>query len=370
MTTPEGPHDGPLDPDEVRLSDLLSDLLTDAVSDVAPSDRLDSIRSRTKVTPMSARRTRSHPWRYALLGAAATAAVIGGIAVAGDQLGLTSSDDNGAPATSGHPRRSDHPSAGGVSPSSTPSSSSGTATAAPQTVAAYYLGDTPQGVRLYREFDQVPGADKLSAAVAALTATPRDPDYSTPWPDGAFTEASYDGDVVKIALADSSLHDRPADMSEQEAREAVQQVVYTLQAAVQARAGVQFTLDGNPVDQVLGVPTSEPIANDKQVDVLSLVSITSPEEGASASGTLAISGVANSFEANVPWQVLDASGTVVKKGYVTAEQAYGDDLYPWQGQVDVSGLSAGTYTFRAQTDDPSGGEGKGSFEDTRTFTVG
>ena len=38
--------------------------------------------------------------------------------------------------------------------------------------------------------------------------------------------------------------------------------------------------------------------------------------------------------------------------------------------IDVSDLAPGDYTLRVQTDDPSGGEGPGPFEDTRTFTVG
>ena len=71
--------------------------------------------------------------------------------------------------------------------------------------------------RLYREFDAVTGADKLDAAVHALSATPSDPDYSTPWPEGTFTGASYNGDVISIGLADSSLHDRPSGMSEEDA---------------------------------------------------------------------------------------------------------------------------------------------------------
>ena len=50
-------------------------------------------------------------------------------------------------------------------------------------------------------------------------------------------------------------------MTEREAQLAVQQVVYTLQGVVGARAPVQFLLDGNPVDTVLGVSTAEPVAN-------------------------------------------------------------------------------------------------------------
>ena len=358
------------DPTNDPRHEQIRGLLSDAVSDVEPHDALDSIRSRTKVTPMSSRNRSGRPWRYALLGAAATAAVIGGIAYAGGNLSLTGNDDDtspaGAPATHRQPSRGGD---GSQTADSTPSSEPATTTLA---VAAYYVGDTPQGPRLYREFDQVTAADRLTGALARLQAQPADPDYRTPWPADAFSGVSFDGvgkdGLVTVSLTDASLHDRPAGMSADEAKLAVQQVVYTMQAAVQARAAVEFRLDGNPVDQVLGVPTSEPLANAPQLDVLSLVSITDPEQGADASGTLKVAGVANSFEANVPWQILQGD-TIVKEGYVTAEGAYGNELYPWHDQIDISKLAAGDYTFRAQTDDPSGGEGKGPFVDTRTFTV-
>ena len=88
MTDPRTPDDHTPDED-TRLAALLSD----AVSDIEPREALDSIRNRTKVTPMSARR----PWTYAVGGAVvATAVVIGAIAFAGDQIGLTGSDDTPA----------------------------------------------------------------------------------------------------------------------------------------------------------------------------------------------------------------------------------------------------------------------------------
>ena len=71
------------DPRDERLEAQLADLLADAVSDVEPSDSLDTLRTRTKVTPMSARR----PWLFAVGGAVvATAAVITAIALAGGGL--------------------------------------------------------------------------------------------------------------------------------------------------------------------------------------------------------------------------------------------------------------------------------------------
>jgi hypothetical protein len=343
------------------LDARLSELMSDAVSEIEPGDRLASIRNETRVTSMSARR----PWIYAVGGAvAATAAVITAVAFAGDNLGLTGSEPDPAtsPSSVVTPSGSDGTPDASETPSSTPSVSD-------ITVAAYYVGDGPRGPRLFREFDVVSAEDQLAGALARLQATPADPDYRTPWPQGTFSGASFAGDLVTVNLTDASLHDRPAGMSSDEAEIAIQQVVYTMQAAVQARAAVEFKLDGNPVDQVLGVPTSEPLAEDPQTDVLSLMSITSPSEGESVSGSLTADGVGSSFEANVQWQIKQGD-EVVKSGSTTAE-GWMDKLYPWQTEaIDVSDLTPGDYTFVAMTDDPSGGaEGNGPDVDTRTITV-
>jgi hypothetical protein len=363
------------DPRQPDHDARLAELLSDAVSDVEPRDSLDSIRARTKVTPMSARR----PWIYAVGGAVvATAAVVTAIAFAGDRLGLASSDE---PGPAGQSSQSAEPT-GAAEPSESPEASptvsetpSSPATEAPaqdHTVAAYYIGDTSQGPRLFREFTRVAAADELAAGLAVLQRDPADPDYETPWVPGSFSAATLEGSgadgVIEVALADDSLHDRPAGMTADYAGEAVQQVVYTLQAAIQARAAVQFTLNGNPIDQVLGVPTSEPLANAPQNDVLALVSVTAPEEGAGVSGSFTASGVANSNEANVPWQIRRGD-KIVKSGFSTAE-GWMDKLYPWESDpIDVSDLAPGTYTFVAMTDDPSGGEGFGPHVDTRTIAV-
>ena len=360
------------DPRQTDPDARLAELLSDAVSDVEPRDSLDTIRDRTKVTRMSSRR----PWIYAVGGAVvATAAVVTAVAFAGDRLGLVSTDEPvpaGQSTRASEPSRAVDPSDAGTESAPAPSETAGNAPAQSRTVAAYYVGDTPQGPRLFREFARVDAADALGAGLAVLQQDPADPDYETPWAAGSFSGATLEGSgsdgVIEVALADGSLHDRPSGMTEEYAQEAVQQVVYTLQGALQARAAVQFTLAGNPIDQVLGVPTSEPLANAPQNDVLALVSITAPEEGAAVSGSFTASGVANSNEANVPWQ-LRQGDKVVRSGFSTAE-GWMDRLYPWQSEpIDVSGLAPGRYTFVAMTDDPSGGEGFGPMVDTRTIVV-
>lgn len=351
----------------------LNELLDDAVSDVEPRDALDTIRNRTKVTPMSARR----PWSYAVGGAVvAVAGVVVAIAVAGDRLGLTSSDEQPGPAAAAHHRhhRASSPDATPAAAESTSPSASATGSS-PDTssVAAYYLGQTPDGQRLYREFTAVRADGDLPTeavnAALAWSSGPHDPDYSSPWPGGtSVQQVSLDGDTITVDLVgEDTVQDRPDGMSDSDAHLALQQVVYTAQAALQTRAPVHFLVNDQPADHVLGVNTSRPVGNDDPMKVLSLISISDPAEGATVHGSFTATGVASSFEANVPWQVRQGD-QVVKKGFATAE-GWMDKLYPWTADIDVSDLAPGDYTFVAMTDDPSTGEGKGPYVDTRTITV-
>lgn len=277
---------------------------------------------------------------------------------AGDPVPAGSdTSDSGEPTTGAEP--SDDGSA-----TSEPSS-----TGAETTVPVYLAGDTPQGARLFREFRRVTG-DPLSEAADLVTAgDPADPDYRSPFPSGG-TLASVtheDGELV-VELPDASWTERPAGMSRAQARLAVQALVYTLQGVLQERAPLRTVLDGEPA-MLFGLDTGAGVRHAPPLDVLALVNVTAPEEGATVSGTMTATGVASSFEATVPWEVRAADGTVVEKGFATAE-GWMDDLYPWESEVDLSGLEPGEYTFAAMTADPSGGaEGPGPTEDTKTIIV-
>lgn len=233
----------------------------------------------------------------------------------------------------------------------------------------YFTGDSPMGVRLYREFRAVEADNPLAEATALMLAGDAlDPDYGTLYSAGTFAAVSFDepGGRFVVELADDTLTAAPAGMSKADARVAVQALVYTLQGVQQVRAPVVVTLEGSPTT-LLGIDTSAGVKNAPQLDVLSLVNVTTPEEGATVSGTFTASGVASSFEATVPWEVRQGD-TVVLDGFATAE-GFMDQLYPWETSVDVSGLAPGDYTFVALTDDPSGGEGPGPFSDSKAITV-
>jgi hypothetical protein len=100
------------------------------------------------------------------------------------------------------------------------------------------------------------------------------------------------------------------------------------------------------------------------------MSITSPEEGQTVSGTFEASGVNNGFEASFSWEILQGEQVVATDFGMADGCCELDKMYPWTAEVDVSGLAPGTYTFVAKNDDPSGGaEGNGPDLDTRTIVV-
>ena len=244
-------------------------------------------------------------------------------------------------------------------------SSDGSATT---TVPVYFVGDTPQGPRLYREFRQVESDNPAAEALALMTAGDAlDPDYDTLYPSGTFASVEIADDMVTVGLPDESWTTAPDGMSDDQARLAAQQLVYTVQGIAQKRLPVSITLDGAPAD-LFGLAGQ--VSNDPEIDVRALVNVTTPEEGATVSGTFTASGASSSFEATTPWEIRKggADGEVVKDGFATAE-GWIDKLYPWETDVDVSGLEPGEYTFVAMTDDPSGGEGGGPTQDTKSFTL-
>ncbi len=299
-----------------------------------------------------------------------TAAALAGAALA---LGLLVSCGDGgdrepadAPGSSSAGDERSDPSEPSSSSPTAPTSS--TETPAPSAVPVYYVGDTPQGDRLYREFVQASGVDPLVAGAAAVTqGDPVDPDYRTLWPSGRFASVQRTDAAIVVELADGAWL-RRGSLDAASARLAVQQLVLTLQGVLGERLPVTVERDGRPAATLLGVKVGGGLTARPQLDVLALVNVTEPAEGSVVSGTFAATGRASSFEATVPWTVEDQSGKVVLDGFATAE-GWIDKLYPWEAQVDVSGLDPGRYTFVARTDDPSGGEGGGPHVDTKRITV-
>ncbi len=269
-------------------------------------------------------------------------------------------DDTGSDETS-EASPSDEPS----EPTSLPETSEPAAETT--TVPVYFVGDTPQGPRLFREFRKVEADDPLEEAAALMTAgDASDGDYGTAYPSGTFESVEYADGTLVATLSDNAWTKKIQGMTAKQVQLAVQQLVYTLQGVQQERAPVVVQLDGQPTT-LFGVDTADGLEAAKELNVLALVNVTTPEESQAVTGTFTAEGVASSFEATVPWQIRQGD-QVVKEGFSTAG-GWIDKLYPWQTDVDVSDLEPGEYTFAALTDDPSGGEGGGPTEDTKTIIV-
>jgi len=308
------------------------------------------------------------PRRRTRLALGTAALVLAGSALAAcGSSGTTASDPGPADTTPVSDASAPVPAESPSTPD-TASAPSSSATATTE-VPVYYVMATPEGQKLVEEQHEVPQGQELEGALAALS-NPTDPDYRSYYASGDLDSVSYDGDKFTVSLHDTGLEDR-GSLTKADATIAVQQLAYTLDAVQQSEGAPTVVVAGSgdtPVT-LYGVDTAGGVNLGDQIKTLALVNVLSPASGENVSGTLDASGLASSFEGNVPWTITDDSGTVVKKGFATAE-GWMDRLYPWSKQIDVSSLKPGDYTFTAMTDDPSGGtEGHGPTKDTKRFTI-
>lgn len=288
----------------------LTDLLHDAVDDVDPDDRLAEIRARTA----SSRTRIARRWYAGGAAALATAAAVAAFAVV-------------APGSSDHQRAT-----------STPDPDT-------QLVAVYFVGDTPDGPRLFREFDRVPAGDPIQGALDRLQQAPADPDYRTLWKPGSLRSATVLADRIDVMLSPNVPNDNLAR----------QQVVQTMQAALGQQLPVSLSVQG----QRSSAPTQA------QASVLNRVSISDPAEGNVYAGSMIARGRADVPARQVGWSLTDSSGTVVRAGTAAVGERYG--FGAWETTVDLTDLGAGSYVFTVTADD---GASSIPSTDTRTISVG
>lgn len=251
----------------------------------------------------------------------------------------------------------------GSPPTTSPPS---TSTGSPRVLAIYYVADTAVGPRLYREFHAVPSRDDAASdAVRELLSNPtgRDPDYGSFWPAGTELRSPvrHESGVIIVDLSAAAL---TAQVGSELADRTVQQLIYTVQAALQNTDPVRILVDGKPVPQLWGhVSTAEPVRRADPYQTRSLVQIDEPANGAQVGRTVQVKGEAAAFEANVPWQVL-RNGQLVQSGFATS--AEGQRFAAFSFTVT---LEPGEYVVQLVEDDPSAGAGRPPFTDTKTIVV-
>jgi hypothetical protein len=219
-----------------------------------------------------------------------------------------------------------------------------------QALPVYYVADTRAGQRLYREFHQVSTIDPASDAVREMFGNAIDPDYRTLWPSGTALRSPVTsaGGVITVDLTGIA-GARPVQL-------ALQQLVFTVQGALQSTEPVRILVDGQPI-------TPEPLARGDAYALRSLVQIDAPANGATVDRQVEVTGEAAVFEATVRWELL-RDGAVIRSGFTNS--AEGQRFAPYRFTL---ALEPGEYTVRVLEDDPSDGEGRPVLTDDKLITV-
>ena len=324
---------------------LIRELLHEVADEIEPGDRLDAIRAATA----SPRRASPRTWWMAGGAGLVAASVV-------TALALTT---GGAPHTSGS------------DPAGPPSVTASASEPAGGAVAVYFVGDTAEGSRLFREFRATdePDGGALLAIDAALRGDALDPDYRSAWPAGIqLRQWIPEPDVITVVLDDAPV-ERPAGMSEEDADLALEQLVRTAQALYgHGKVPVDVQLEQQVTDTILGVATTAPLTGAPDADVLAPVSLSDPSEGLAVDndeGRLTVRGRASSSSGTVTTRVQRWEGTFVvgqEVDRLTADEA---GLVPFTATFDLSDAPAGDYVVMSEVQSPSGA----LTTDTRGFPV-
>lgn len=250
-------------------------------------------------------------------------------------------------------------------PATTPTASASASASASgtRTVVVYYLGETTNGPRLYRETRQVKASTAVirTAISTMLTSKPRDPDYTSLWPKGtALLGISLKNNVVTVDFAEGVTSANAGGAYE---AASLQQLLYTIRAAAPNVTGLRVLVEGTAIKTLWGhVDTSRVIKPARPENTLAAVQITSPANGAVTGRKVTVRGEATVFEATVSWQIL-RNDMVVDDGSVTASKGA-----PERGTWSfTSTLPAGNYTIKAF--ESSAKDGSEIHVDTKKITV-
>ena len=225
--------------------------------------------------------------------------------------------------------------------------------------------------RLYVERRTVPSTGHIGfdAVHALLTMPPQDPDYDNMWtslaeqPDPVDVESvTHQAGVIDVELTTAPTRDQPSlRVQSPPGALIVQQLVYTVQAALDSSDPVVVGVNGRPIERLWLTPSDPATAAADPMKVLSPLQFTSPSQGETVTGPVTLEGMAATFEGNVPWQIRH-NGQIVRQG---AEIAGATGVAkPFSFTVD---LPPGDYTVR--TWESSMETGTLMYEDTKDFTV-
>ncbi|MBL0749632.1 hypothetical protein [Nocardioides baculatus] len=246
-------------------------------------------------------------------------------------------------------------------------------------VTVYYLSDTPDGPRLFREVRVVDGSP-LDGAVRAAAGRdergrkqyPVDTDYRSVWPPLTTASARLAADgVIEVSLGGDPQRDLRSRgyLPAQEAGLAVEALVRTAQDAAGQRLPVRLLLFDRPTDQILGVSTAEPLDAAPDRGVLADVSLTDPAENllVDQDEALVVRGLGRTAGGAVTVGLVPVTGDEPVVERTARSEEGGDGLRPFVVTFDLTGIAPGDYDVVARAPDPSGSGLPHT--DTRTITV-
>ena len=243
-------------------------------------------------------------------------------------------------------------------------STSPTPTSTETNAVFYFVADTPLGFKLFQETHVVNTLQPI--AIEALnrlvdgSESPIDPDYTNLWGNGSCVS----GLTIVDELATVDFGKVSLNVGSSAEIMAIEQIVWTLTANNPAIEKVRFTLNGEPMESLAGhVDTTGTFTRGEGYEVLSAVNILIPADSSVLSGSVTVSGLACTFEANVAWKLLQ-DGDVVDSGSTLSAEAC-PVTAPWE--VELGLLETGNYEFQAL--EYSMKDGSLAAIDTKTFVI-
>ena len=230
---------------------------------------------------------------------------------------------------------------GAQPPSGTPSTNppSAGASASPVAVGStevkiYYLVSFGSTLYLAPERHRVAKTQAIAkrALDELVHGEAQDPDHSTPYPRSATVNSVTIRN--KIATVDWSASVLEANAGSDAESLGIQSVVYTL-TEFSSISTVRFTVEGKDRGTAsngrsiedwwghVGL-SGQPWDRDPAIDVLEPITLYTPLDGSTSTGTLKMAGEASTFEANVGIVLRDASGKVVVRTSTTASMGAPD----------------------------------------------
>lgn len=231
-------------------------------------------------------------------------------------------------------------SAKSASPSQSSSSSAPTSVVNSE-AKLYFVSDTGTSFRLYSEIHQVKissDQDLVNALSALISGEkPIDPDYVNLWQsDSSLNSISIDDDLATI-----DLHLGTLNVGAESEMRAIEQILFTIAAIDKTIKQVRFLNDGKDVETFAGhVDVTRPFQIDEGYSSLATVDLDI-EDGSTLAKPYVVTGLACTFEANVPWE-LEQNGIGVGSGAVTAQLACPDRS---KFEIDLGDLQPGTYVL-------------------------